>query len=239
MTQFSVEISGSLSISASDYLEELFGQDDLSEPRLVALRRRFGPNSIEDMDRRQADAIVETELYELLTSYETKIAREITERLEDRPRRRRGPEFYRYDDEPKFHVAIRFGRGSLLYTAIVTILESTGPTIAKAGLASLVVAAVEPILIERVRSVCGATRSITSYVRDAIVRSPTEPVLGAPATLLDDKVGALGQRVEKLAAQLEETRPYRRSRALVMLVIGILMANTVTLIAIARKVGLF
>lgn len=238
MPQYSFEITGRIEIRTGDYIAELSNQE-LSEPRLIALRRNLSENSLEDISRDSSEKLVEAELFELLRSYEGSIAADIRSRLERRDWRRRGPELWRDDEEPIFQISVRFSRGSLLYTLVITCLETAGPMIAKTGLGSLVVAAVEPILLDKVRYICSATNSITTYVRDVVVRSIAEPVAGSAATWADDKLRDYNDRLQKLAQQLDDTRPYRRIRALLLVVLGLLMANVVAVAAIARKIGLF
>jgi hypothetical protein len=244
MTQFTVEIAGGVHIRYEDYLGELSNQE-LYEPRLVALRRNLGEGSRDTRDARSAALLgntVDTELFELLRSHEDEIGRNIQSSLEQqdwRRRRRRGMlDVHDEPSEPLFRVSVRFGRGSLLYTVVVTFMETFGPTIAKTGLASLAVAAVEPIILNEVRRVCNAASSMTSYVRDVIVQSVAQPVAGPAATWADDKVRDVNDRLDQLIKKLDETRTYRRWRALALIIIGLVIANFVALVAVARKLGL-
>jgi hypothetical protein len=178
MTQYSFEITGRIEIERERYLRELLDQP-LSEPRLVALRRTLGPNSMEDIGREQAENVIDAELFELLRSFEGSIASNIQSRLNEDGRWRERPR--RRDEETNFQVSVRFSRGSFLYTLIVTFFETTGPMIAKSGLASLVVAAVEPLLLNQIRDVCYATQSITTYVRGVVERSIAQPAARSPS----------------------------------------------------------
>jgi hypothetical protein len=238
MTQFSVEIAGAIEIRYEDYIGELSNQD-LDEPRLLALRRNLGEDGLQDRSRGLMGNMIDAELFELLRSHEEEIGRNIQSKLEQqswRWHRRRGM----LDEqlEALFRVSVRFGRGSLLYTVVVSFMETFGPTIAKTGLASLAVAAVEPIVLGEVRRICHAVNSMTSYVREAIVQTVAQPVAGPATTWADDKVRQVSERVDLLVKKLDETRTYRRWRAFMLIVLGLVMANFLALVAMARKLGL-
>ncbi len=236
MTRYSFEITGRIEIQQERYVQELIEQS-LSEPRLLGLRRTLGPNSREDISREQAEKIIDAELFELLRSFEGSIASNIQTSLNRERWRERS--LMRLEEEDRFQVSIRFSRGSLLYTLIVTFSETIGPMVAKSGLASLVIAAVEPLVLTQIREVCHATQSITTYVRNVVERSIAEPVAGPPVVWADDKLRDLADRVQRLSEKLDATRTYRQVRALALVFLGLLMANIVAVAAIGRKVGLF
>jgi ribosomal protein S13 len=238
MTQFSLEITGRIEVRHEAYLAELSNQE-LSEPRLIALRRNLGENSIGDASRDQVENMIEAELYELLRAYEGSIAQGIRSRLEAQEWRGRRRGIIHEEHEPLFQVSVRFSRGSLLYTLVVTFLETFGPTIVKTGLASLVVAAVEPILLDKVRDVCRAANSMSTYVRDVVVQSVAQPVAGQALTWADGKLRETNDRLDQLIKKLDETRTYRRVRAFMLVVLGLVMANFIALAAFARKLGFF
>lgn len=227
-----IEITGEIHVDLDDYASEL-REKEPSEPRLLSLRQAL--EAPEPLSRQQRRALAEGVLCDLLSSYEVSIASEIQYSL--------GRDYTNIEHLPSkqspFEVSIRFSRGSLLYTVTITIFDIAGPALAKTGFGSLMVAAVEPVALKRVQKVCEATKSITSHVRRVVDRSIPETGIASAAIWTDDKIRDLTDRITQLSARLDATRHYRQIRGLMLLLLGLFMANFAALIAIAHKIGLF
>jgi hypothetical protein len=250
MAEYVVEVTGELYLNdAREYMELLSGIDDLdnSESRLSNLLGRLSNiNLSKDQGRdgefrnsNRARNLIDAELYEVLHSYESSIARDITRDLQKfRLERLQRHTMHEIEPKPQFHVSVRFGRGSILYTVVITLLETSGPHVASTAIGSLVVAAIEPMLVAKARSICHAGELLTSNLRSVIERSPVEAYVEPTAGWMEDKAKGYNKSLETYAAISDQTGTYRRWRAVVLILLGLTMANIAALIVVASKVGL-
>jgi hypothetical protein len=250
MAEYVVELTGELYVNdPRRYAALLSESDDLDEdePRLSNLRGRLSNiNLSEDQDRdserrnnNRARSIIDAELYEVLHSYESSIARDITKDLQRfRLERLHRVTMHEVELKPQFHVSVRFGRGSILYSVVITLLETSGPHLASTAIGSLVVAAIEPILVAKARGICHAGELLTSSLRNVVERSPVEAYVEPTARWMGDKAKGYNKKLETFAGNLDQTRSYRRWRAVILILLGLTMANIAALIGIASQVGL-
>ncbi len=250
MAEYVVEVAGELYLNdAREYMELLSGIDDLdnSEPRLSNLLGRLGNINLskdqsrdsENRNSNRARNLIDAELYEVLHSYESSIARDITRDLQKfRLERLQRHTMYEVEPKPQFHVSVRFGRGSILYTVIITLLETSGPHVASTAIGSLVVAAIEPMLVSKARSICHAGELLSSNLRSVVERSPVETYVEPTARWIEDKAKGYNKSLERYSVISDQTRTYRRWRAVVLILLGLTMANIAALIGIASKMGL-
>jgi hypothetical protein len=247
-----IEIVGELNVYyPTEYLDELKSVDDLREPILVTLRNQIDSilhrelQSKDDYKSQQrnvqaARTVIDSALHELLKSHEGSIAESVRRRIEDQHWRRRHDEMARRDHEPEpeLDVAVHFGRGSIIYTIAITILEATGPMLAKGALLSLATAAVEPAILRAAASVCHASKNMTSNVKRVVIRSGAKRLVGPAVERTDNAIDAYSDHLAQIAGALNRSRYRRVFIGLAMLLLGLVMTNIAMLIAIWRKIGL-
>jgi hypothetical protein len=247
MSSTVIEIVGTLDLDyrRTEYLEELQKSENLSEPILVELRRQlqrllqFEQQRPSDSSVAAARTLTDASLYELLRAHELNIARTIQQTLERQKwqmrRIERGPHYV--EREPDLEVTVQFGRGSILYKIVITLVEASGPNVAKGALLALATAAIEPVMLEAARRICCAAKSMSSDVSSAVVRSPISDLVGPVAQRVDTTVGVYSTRLAQFAASLSETRFRRIIIGIGLLLLGLCMTNIVALIAVMRRIS--